>query len=716
MKIILLSTAAAAIAAAAPLRHAGADVNATVLRVSENTVELRLAAPLDQTVLIQYPSEQKWSGRELAKPVEVATGKYTFTLAASPLSLTVRRKGGGIVQQLTWNESDDALTFQTKALVFGLGEGGPGYDRRGQLLPLADGWGAYERKYYGSRISVPLAIGADGWALFLADLPGQKGEFDLRDKSTGIYRAGGDAAARAHRVFLIAADDPIQILAEYAKLTGKAPLPPKWTMGFMQSHRTLAGPEEVLGIAKTYREKRLPCDALIYLGTGYCPAGWNNGHGSIEFNPKTFDNPKQNIRNLQDLNFKVVLHVNRAPRDLHGKSIAETSDHSNHIRNYWARHAGALEAGADAWWPDDGDELPQEARIARHRAYYEGSLLSRPNLRPWALHRTGYAGVQRYGGWIWTGDPGSYWATLAAHVPIGLNHSVSLTPFWGSDIGGFFPTPELTGELYVRWFQFGAFCSSFRAHGRTWKLRLPWGWNTGEYGPIEHQESPDPSELRNAAVEPITREYLHLRYRLLPYNYTLAREAHDTAIPMMRPLWLYYGSDAKAVEQGTEYLWGRDMLIAPVVEKGAVERSVYLPAGDWYDWWTNEKHAGGQSIVRKVDLKTMPIFVRAGAIIPLDPVRQYTAEPVNEPSTIQVYAGANGEFILYDDDGSSMEYAKGQGTWTRLTWDNGSRRLRIAADPRTKAPAAKRTFKVRLMPAGTEKQVEFTGRAAEVRF
>ena len=271
--------------------------------------------------------------------------------------------------------------------------------------------------------------------------------------------------------------------------------------------------------------------------------------------------------------------MNRAPRNLFGASITESSDSRLHIRNYWARHRDTFALGVDGWWPDDGDELPLEARLTRHRCYYEGALQDRPNVRPWSLHRTGYAGSQRYGGWIWSGDTDGKWETLAAHVSIGLNHGLSLTPFWGSDTGGFYPTRELTGELYARWFQFSAFCPSFRSHGRTWKLRLPWGWNTGEFGPIENNTNVDRTELRNPDVEPICRKYLELRYRLLPYNYTLAREACDTGLPMMRALWLHYPDDAEAVKLGTEYLWGRDLLVAPVVEKGAKTRRLYLPEG-----------------------------------------------------------------------------------------------------------------------------------------
>ena len=187
----------------------------------------------------------------------------------------------------------------------------------------------------------------------------------------------------------------------------------------------------------------------------------------------------------------------------------------------------------------------------------------------------------------------------------------------------------------MRWFQFGAFCPLFRAHGRDWHLRLPWGWNTGEIGPMELRgysdgaAHPDPSELRNPHVEPICRKYLELRYRMLPYIYTAARQCADTGLPMIRAMWLHHPDDPKAVATGDQYLWGRDLLVAPVVEKGAISRRVYLPRGTWFDFWTEERVEGGRDIERPVDLETMPLYVRAGAVIPLDPIRQYSSEPVD---------------------------------------------------------------------------------------
>ena len=281
--------------------------------------------------------------------------------------------------------------------------------------------------------------------------------------------------------------------------------------------------------------------------------------------------------------------------------------------------------------------------------YYEGEQLDRPDARPFALHRNGYAGMQRYAAFLWSGDVYSTWETLKTHVPIAINTGLTGIPYWGTDIGGFVPTKEFTGELYVRWFQFAAFCPSFRSHGRTWKLRLPWGWNTGELGPDEVRTygdaaNPGPEELHNADVEPICRKYLELRYRLMPYLYSAVHEGHKTGLPIIRSLWLHHPDDPAAVARGDEYLWGRDLLVVPVTEKGATSRKVYLPRGTWYDFWTEEKLEGGREIVRAVDLATIPLFARAGAIIPLGPVKQYTDEPVEGPTTLCLYPGADGDF------------------------------------------------------------------------
>ncbi|HEY2905657.1 MAG TPA: TIM-barrel domain-containing protein, partial [Vicinamibacterales bacterium] len=314
------------------------------------------------------------------------------------------------------------------------------------------------------------------------------------------------------------------------------------------------------------------------------------------------------------------------------------------------------------------------------------------------------------------------WETLKTHVPVAVNTGLSGMPFWGTDIGGFVPTKELTGELYVRWFQFGAFCPLFRSHGRTWKLRLPWGWNTGELGPDEVSNytggasDPDPSELHNAAVEPICRKFLELRYRLLPYLYSAVRETHTTGLPIARALWIHYPGDRTAAARGDEYLWGRDMLVAPVVERAATSRSIYLPQGRWYDFWQDEMIDGGREVSRPVDLATMPLFVRGGAILPLGPVKQYVDEPVNAPLTVQVYPGADGAFTLYEDDGRSFDYQRGDWMGIDMRWDDRQRRLTLArsAGSRARGPA-ERTIRVRALGSPATRDIVFTGSPIEVR-
>lgn len=659
----------------------------SIHEISERTVRVQwpLAPAAPSTVLVPFPSTEKLR-------------EFTVAVSQQPLTVSVRRRDGKLVQELKFEDSTNAaFSFRTEAPVLGLGEGAQQFDRRGALYPMEPSWGGWNRPVLGSVVPSPFLIGTEGWAMFVHQ---PDGRFDLRDgKGRFIPRTNA-----ALDVFVINVEQPADAVTEYHRLTGRPVMPPKWALGYFQSHRTLAGPNEPLQIARTFRDKKLPCDALIYLGTGYCTNGWNTGHGSLTFNTNAF--VPENIKALHDQNFKVVLHVNRAPRNL--------SD----IQQYWARHRNVFALGVDGWWPDDGDELPLEARLTRHRCYYEGPLQDRPNVRPWSLHRTGYAGAQRYGGWIWSGDVDGKWETLAAHVSIGLNHGLSLTPFWGSDTGGFYPTRELTGELYTRWFQFSAFCPSFRSHGRTWKLRLPWGWNTGEYGPTEHNTNVDRAELHNAEVEPICKRYLELRYQLLPYNYTLAREACDTGLPLMRALWLHYPDDPEAVKLGSEYLWGRDLLVAPVVEKGGKSRRVYLPAGAWYDWWTGEKHEGKCWIDRPVDLATLPLYARAGAIIPLDPIRQYTAQPVTESTTLRLFPGADGGFALYDDDGRSLGYRDGSDPkliWVRFTWEDSKRRLAIEPDKRTtKWPGSSRVFTVEIIGStAPRKQIQFGGERIE---
>ena len=708
---------------------AGLPVELNISEVSDRTLRIELT-PLDQQgkpqpqtaspVLAAFPVKEKFRAQKLAGEKKLAVGTFRVTLQPQPLIVTIRRADGSLVQELAFNESSgtNVISFRTGASVLGLGEGGDQFDRRGDNFPLINGQ-RYKLAELGARCFSPFLIGTEGWAMFVNS---PAGSFDLRGQR-GAFSRQGDTVGVATDVFVTDACVPADAMREFTRLTGAPVMPPKWALGYMQSHRTLSTEADLLAEAKKFRDDRLPCDAFILLGTGFSPAGWNFGHDSFQFNTNIFvRDAAAVIQDLHSNHLHVVLHVVPLQRDypsLHGRippASGEALDRQ-HIANYWKRHEDLVAAGVDGWWPDEGDWLDEASRWERHRMYYEGPMSDTPNVRPWNLQRNGAPGMARYGGWIWSGDISSSWRTLAAQVQVGLNSSLSLSPFWGTDIGGFSPSAsgEYTGELYARWFEFAAFTPSFRSHGRNWWLHRPWGWNTGETGPVESRPLPSPNELHNAEVEPICQKYLNLRYQLLPYTYTITREAHDTGLPLMRSLWLHYPCDNDAAKLGDEFLWGRDLLVAPVTEKGATSRKIYLPEGNWFDWWSGEKISGGRWIERSVDLATMPIYVRAGAIIPLDPVRQYVSQSVSEPTELEIFPGADGEFTLYDDDGESLGYLTGSDkktVWIHFKWNDASRQLVIEPDQRMNRWAGvPKKFEARLATApGLPLSVEFNGR------
>jgi alpha-glucosidase/alpha-D-xyloside xylohydrolase len=721
----------------------GAEVGAAPLSIGSTPVQLNVTTVSAQAVRVtiqpvlggrQQPLEndgalvdKEWGPalaqiRSLPAPRSFRSGNLIVSLSPHPLSIRIETRTGRVVQELAFDEPSTDLSFSIDGgHLFGLGQGGPQFDRRAHIDSMVSGQGGYQLATHGARVPIQFLIGTEGWGIFVH---APVGAFDLSGKR-GRVRAFTSGAALPVDVFVIAADQAAAILGEYAQITGYPQLPPLWSFGYQQSHRTLDTPEEILAEAKTFREKNLPCDAMIYLGTGFCPNGWNTNNGEFTWNARAFPDPARAIEQLQEDHFRVVLHIVLEGKQLTGTvsdacsaaplPSGRTPDGQwppdRQVSCYWPFHKSLADLGIDGWWPDQGDDLDPPSRLARIRMYYEGQRLYRPNQRVYALHRNGYAGMQRYAAFLWSGDVLSKWETLKMHVPVGINTGLSGIPFWGTDIGGFIPTEEYTGELYARWFQFAAFCPLFRSHGRDWKLHLPWGWNTGEIGyPEVTNYHPSPEELHNAAIEPVCKKYLELRYRLMPYIYSAAKETCETGMPMIRALWLHYSDDPLAVERGDEYLFGRDLLVAPVVEKGAASRSLYLPRGTWYDFWTAEKHEGGREIVKRVDLDTLPLYMRAGAVLPMGPVRQYVSDAHDSPVTLIVAPGANAKCFLYQDDGESFDFQNGKFMRLEMQWDDTARRLsiRLASAARMLQPTPI-ALEVKLIGAAQPRRVMFKG-------
>ncbi|HKS05820.1 MAG TPA: TIM-barrel domain-containing protein [Gemmatimonadaceae bacterium] len=776
LSVLLVAAVGATAARAQQLTAAGQPAQLDIRTAGERAlrISLRPVATSDTVFTTPAIAERAYASaavsvRTLAAPVTRRIGALTVTVTRAPLTVTVTRGANDVVQRISFRD-DGAVTFALDGQpVLGMGEGGPRpqqgqpwrtapiqFDRSGKLDTMEPRW---QSDAYGSRNPSHMLVGTNGWAIYM---PTPWSQVDLTRADTGVFvpwqpteadrapqnernqqQATGKGkppvskvVAGVYDLFVFDARDPAVLMKDFATITGPAALPPKWALGYMQSHRTIEDETQLIGILDTFRSKRIPVDAVIYLGTGFTPRGWNTRQPSFDFNPDVFKRDgKTVIADMHARNVKVVVHMVPWDRDrlptLHGTIPAkpgETLD-ASHIQNYWRQHVGLFDAGIDAFWPDEGDWFNLFERVTRHQMYYQGPLSTRSNTRPWSLHRNGYPGIAQWGGWVWSGDTEASWKSLEGQIAVGINYGLSVAPFWGSDIAGFYANNELTGELYARWFQFGAFSASFRSHGRNWQLRLPWGWGLNNFGPREYNNTNAPipdddrrnilaTELNNPAIEPVVKTYAELRYQLMPYTYTLAWEARATGMPLTRAMWIHYPNDRSARGLGSQYMWGKDLLVAPVFVKGASSRAVYLPEGTWYDWWTNASEAGGRTVTRSVDLATMPIYVRAGAIIPFDPVRQYTSEPVSEPTTIKVYRGANGEFTLYDDDGISQDYLEKRGTWTRMTWNDARHELTLqpgAPSGFTNIPA-RRTFIVEMLPEGTKKNVTYSGSAVRVTF
>jgi alpha-glucosidase/alpha-D-xyloside xylohydrolase len=717
------------------LTIAGAPVEIAVLSLSPQTVRLTIrplenGAPAPLTVTGELVDQDLGTmlrhGRAATDLARVKAGDLFVTVTDGPPRIKVETAHGAVVQDLTFDASEPGMSFLLgDGPLLGLGEGGPQFDRKGFADPMKIGQGGYHLSTNGTRAPIQWLVGTNDWAMFIHQ---PFGAFDLTG-SSGKFTP--KAAALPLDIFVVSSSEPRVIMREYARITGLPEMPALWGFGYLQSSRTLAGPDEVMGVARTMREKRLPCDALIYLGTGFCPSGWNTRNGDFTWNSANFPNPKEQVAALHAEHFKVVLHVVVEGHHLTG-TVADactapplpsgvTADGhwppDRQVACYWPSHRSVMvDDGIDGWWPDQGDGFDGQSELNRHRMYWEGTQLFRPNLRPFALHRNASAGVQRFGGFLWSGDIQSRWETLRTHVAVGINAGLTELPYWGTDIGGFVPTAEYTGELYARWFQFGAFCPLFRSHGRNWHLHLPWGWDGGDGGPPETRGfNADPAELHDTSIEPVCRKYLELRYRLLPYLYTAVRESHDTGMPIMRALWLHYPRETAAVARGDEYLWGRDLLVAPVVEKGATSRRLYLPRGTWYDFWTEARTEGGREIERAVDLATMPLYARAGAVVPMGPVRQYVDEPSDEPVMLVVYPGADGDSSWYEDDGNTFDYRRGEFMRVVMTWQDAARRLtlRLAPGSQMRAPSP-RPLNVRLAGSRTTKRVTFDGRETSI--
>ena len=337
----------------------------------------------------------------------VKCGALTVKLTRDPLTIRVEGEGGRLIQELRPDAATGKLAFSAgDAPVLGLGQGGPQFDKRGNLDRMGSGQGAFQLATHGAKVPVQLAVGTSGWAMFIHQ---PLGSFDFSAKDAVFTPTVAENAVPLD-VFVIGAAEPSAVMSEYAKLTGLPEMVPLWSFGYQQSHRTLDSPEQTIQEAKIFRDKKLPCDMMIYLGTDFCPNGWNTHNGEFTWNEKAFPDPKGMVKQLHDLNFKVVLHTVVEGRHFSGtvkdpcKAEPIPSGRfadgkwppDREVPCYWPVHKPLLDIGIDGWWPDQGDGFDGPSRLLRNRMYFEGHQMYRPNERVYALHRNGYPGMARY--------------------------------------------------------------------------------------------------------------------------------------------------------------------------------------------------------------------------------------------------------------------------------------------------------------------------------
>ncbi len=481
-----------------------------------------------------------------------------------------------------------------------------------------------------------------------------------------------------------------EVIAAYRDLSGSVPLFPLWAYGFWQCRERYTSGSQLVETVKEFRKRNIPVDVIVQDWQYWGKNGW----GVPIFDETNYSNPAGFIKEIHDLNahFNISIWSNPDRNSATGKDYVAANlyipgskwlDYFNPVtrETYWnTLRDNLFTYGVDSWWMDatepENDALKgQETYLGPgdfyrltyplfvSQAVYEGQRKTTSDKRVCILTRSAFPGQHRYGIINWSGDIGGTWDAYKRQIVAGLNYTITGLPYWTTDIGGFFRsgesqyTDEKYHELLIRWYQWGAFNPIFRIHGYQSETEP---WNYGQ------------------EVENNMRKMLDLRYRLLPYIYSEAFKVTKNGSTMMRPLVMDFIEDPTAIEQPYQYMFGKAFLVAPVTEPDAEEWNVYLPKGaEWYDFWTGEKQTGGQTVKKETPIDIIPLFVKAGSIIPFGPEVQFATEKKWDNLEIRVYEGANGEFTLYEDENDNYNYEKGAYSTIAFSWNDSKKTLTI---------------------------------------
>jgi alpha-D-xyloside xylohydrolase len=590
---------------------------------------------------------------------------------------------------------------------YGLGQNHEGFlDHRGHAVRC---WNDYLATA-GPSFCVPFMVTNKGYGL-LWDNPSRTTIEPGFNEETRWKSEVGERVS----FFVIAGKTADEIYAGYRSLTGPTPMLPKAAYGYIQCKQRYASQDELLAVAKGYRDRHLPADVLVVDWFYYTKMG------QMDLDPKFWPDPKAMNKQLHDMGYETMISVwprfvpesryytelkdkgwfihladgtpiDGLPYDRAGSDIDTTNPEA--AKWYWNTiRENILSQGFDSIWADETEpDLPPDGAyyhvgpgtqffnvypLFHVGALYDGYRRDQPSKRALILSRDAYLGVQSKGAIVWSSDIAPTWDTLRRQIATGLDVTASGIPYWSNDTGGWQYLPAVHKpahkplldpedaratvggyddypELYTRWFQYATFLPIFRTHGSRPANEV---WSYGKQ------------------AEPILEKYLRLRYELMPYIYSLGYRTWQTGAPIMRALPLDFASDAKVADIRDEYMLGPAFLVAPITEQGTTSRDVYLPAGtDWYNWWSGKRVKGGQTITVAAPIDTIPLFVRAGSIVPLGSAVESTHQK-QTLSKVRVFPGADAEFTLFDDDGNTYDYENGGGTVTKLHWDEAGHRL-----------------------------------------
>ncbi len=751
-----------------PVVTVQAQPDGVILAMKSGTLRLQVCS--DSIVHVLYSPTTSFPASR-PDPVVIKTTwpatKFTIqdnsgeiTLITSQLKVVVARKDGAITyrdlagkqlvqeatRKLTPVKVNGEHTYHAESFVniygsreafYGLGQHQAGvWNYRGESVDISQD---------NSNIAVPFLVSSNGYGIFWNN--DSRSRFNNRFAN---YLYISSEVADVIDYYFFYGPNLDKVVAAYRELTGQAPLFGKWAYGFWQCKNRYKSQAEILGVARKYRELHIPADNIVQ------DWFWWNRKGEFVFN-KNYPDPKAMVDELHRENFHLMISIwpffepgsanydymdkkgwfidkfKFAKPPYHADAMAVYDATSPEARKfYWNLvDQGLFKIGVDAWWMDttepetegqegniqlghklaigSGDRYVNVYPLLDTGAVYNGQRAASDQKRVYILSRSAFAGSQRNAVTAWSGDINSDWLSFRRQIPAGLNFALSGIPYWTTDIGGFVsadPEDPAYRELFVRWFQFGTFNPILRVHG-TRKTDQNELWS---YGPD---------------AQKILVSFDRLRYRLLPYTYSLAWKTTNDSYTLMRPLAMDFRDDVRAQNTGDEYMYGPAFLVNPVTEPAATSRRVYLPEAKWYDFWNGASVDGKREITAEAPLDELPLYIRAGSIVPFGPDVEWSTEKPADPIELRIYLGADGEFTLYEDENDNYDYEKGIHATIAFRWDDAKRTLTIG-DRQGEFPGmlSSRTFHivfvsenhgVGIAPCDTpDKVVQYSGKQVSV--